>query len=163
VALLTESIAYACPGFCPCYICDTAILGVGNVSVTLLLWLLVASVRRRQGGGHNVGPNGRPPLEAPIGMAQFVELIAIDGQTLDRDPVVPVGHKAPGLISHKGMRQPVVKGGTGTDFLMGQAGSHTRGVETEKKRQKIEIAPARRIGGQGTVKRLGVKQPWPYR
>ena len=38
-----------------------------------------------------VGPRGRLTIEAPIGVAQFIELIAIAGQALDRDPAVPVG------------------------------------------------------------------------
>ena len=38
-----------------------------------------------------VGPRGRLTIEAPIGVAQFIELIMIAGQALDRDPAVPVG------------------------------------------------------------------------
>ena len=44
-----------------------------------------------------------------------------------------------------------MKGGTGTNLLVGKASPHARFVEKEKKRQKIEIALARRIGGQIVV------------
>ena len=72
--------------------------------------LLVALVRQGQSGAsHKVGPDGRLTLEVPIGVAKFVELIAVMGQTLDRDPIMPVGQKAPGLVAHRGMRKPVVK------------------------------------------------------
>ena len=115
--------------------------------------LLVALVRQGQSGAsHKVGPDGRLTLETPIGVAKFVKLIPVIGQALDRDPIMPVGQKAPGLVAHIGMRKPVVKSGTGADLLVGQASPHARFVEKEKKRQKIEIALARRIGGQIVVR-----------
>src|SRR3954447_20965405 len=54
----------------------------------LFLALLVALVRQGQSdASHKVGPDGRLTLEVPIGVAKFVELIAVMGQTFDRDPI----------------------------------------------------------------------------